>query len=382
MEVLRRVALGLLADTPAARALKRARELTIPLFLIGALFAPVTGEAAWFRGNTHAHTINSDGNAAPDSVVRWYREHGYQFIVLTDHDYLTDAAPLQAMFGAEGQFVVIPGEEVTQMVAGSDPLRPGAGKRAAHVTAINISREVIPAGEGSGVMGRTAPSGTTLAQTFEDNLALIREAGGIGQINHPNFLWSVGVEDMAQLPDGTLFEVWNGHPLINNLGGTNDAGHKALSTEELWDALLSRGKRLWGVASDDSHDYHDLANADSPRPGRGWIVVRAERLAPDTIVESLRRGDFYASTGITLADYRASDREIEIDIYPGTRFGNRMIPTDSRYLTRFIGKGGRVLAEVPGTRPRYSLRGDEGYVRAVVVDANGNRAWTQPVFPN
>lgn len=363
-----------------ARALDGARALAKSVLLAGALMAPAASDAAWFRGNTHAHTINSDGNASPDFVVRWYREHGYQFVVLTDHDYLTDAAPLQAMFGAEGQFLVIPGEELTQMVPGNDAKPAGGGSRAAHVTAINISRAVVPAGEDLGVMGRKAPPGTTMAQTFTDNLALIRDAGGIGQINHPNFMWSVGVEDMAQLPDGTLFEVWNGHPLINNLGGTSDAGHRALSTEGIWDTLLTRGKRLWGVASDDSHDYHDLENADSPRPGRGWIVVRADRLAPDTIADSLRRGDFYSSTGITLVDIVAGERQLEIEIFPGTRFGNRMIRTDSRYLTRFIGKGGRVLAEMPGSKVRYSFRGDEGYVRAVITDANGNRAWTQPVF--
>ncbi|MEJ1963680.1 MAG: hypothetical protein WDO56_19815 [Gammaproteobacteria bacterium] len=54
--------------------------------------------------------------------------------------------------------------------------------------------------------------------------------------------------------------------------------------------------------------------------------------------------------------------------------------TDSRFVTRFIGKGGRVLAEVRGHQPHYLIRGDEGYVRADIVDSNGNRAWTQPVF--
>jgi hypothetical protein len=355
------------------------RAVTRSVLLLTALALPVASEAAWFRGNTHAHTLNSDGNATPDAVVRWYREHGYQFIVLTDHDFLTDAAPLQALFGAEGQFLVVPGEEVTQMLADADPAHPG-GKRAAHVTAINISHVVIPAGEGSGVMGRTAPRGTSIAQTYADNLALIREAGGIAQVNHPNFLFSVGVEDMAQLPDGTLFEVWNGHPLINNLGGVDDSGHTALSTEALWDELLSRGKRVWAVASDDSHDYQDVSNPDSPAPGHGWITVRADRLTPDALVSSLQRGDFYASTGVSLENYSTGAQEIAIDILASARYGSRLVPTDSRYLTRFIGKGGRVLAEVPGRRPRYAIRGDEGYVRAVIVDSNGRRAWTQPFF--
>src|SRR5918997_619984 len=67
----------------------------------------------WFKGNTHTHTVNSDGDSTPDEVVRWYREHGYQFVVLTDHNYLTSVDGLNAVHGATDKFLVIKGEEVT-----------------------------------------------------------------------------------------------------------------------------------------------------------------------------------------------------------------------------------------------------------------------------
>ena len=76
--------------------------------------------ARWYRGNTHAHTTNSDGNAPPADVVRWYRDHGYHFVVVTDHEQITDVAPLNAGFASPGKFVVLPGEEITQRVAGDD----------------------------------------------------------------------------------------------------------------------------------------------------------------------------------------------------------------------------------------------------------------------
>ena len=77
-------------------------------------------------------------------------------------------------------------------------------------------------------------------------------------------------------------------------------------------------------------------------------------------------------------DYVAGAKEISIKIKPVTRLPH--LGADARHLTRFVGKGGRVLAEVPGLEPRYAIRGDEGYVRASIVDSNGRRAWTQPVF--
>ena len=64
----------------------------------------------WYKGNTHTHTLNSDGDSAPDDVAKWYREHGYRFLVLTDHNVLTNVDGLNAVHGASEQFLVIKGE--------------------------------------------------------------------------------------------------------------------------------------------------------------------------------------------------------------------------------------------------------------------------------
>jgi hypothetical protein len=107
-------------------------------------------------------------------------------------------------------------------------------------------------------------------------------------------------------------------------------------------------------------------------------MVRADGLEPDAIINALRRGDFYASTGITLEDYTVAPGAIAVKIRQSTRL-NGWTP-DARFLTRFIGEGGRVLAEVAGLEPKYVFRGNEIYVRAAITDSNGRRAWTQPVF--
>src|SRR5215204_6204039 len=67
----------------------------------------------WFKGNTHTHTLNSDGDSTPDDVVRWYRDHKYNFLVLTDHNYLTSVDGLNALHGADDKFLVVKGEEVS-----------------------------------------------------------------------------------------------------------------------------------------------------------------------------------------------------------------------------------------------------------------------------
>jgi hypothetical protein len=99
-------------------------------------------------------------------------------------------------------------------------------------------------------------------------------------------------------------------------------------------------------------------------------VVRAARLEARSLLDALERGDFYASTGVELSDYRATDREISISV---------RTTTWSKYRVQFIGRDGRLLAEETNVPARYQFRGDEGYVRAKVIESNGATAWTQPV---
>jgi hypothetical protein len=343
-----------------ARAVRRLAIGVLLLIVAGEASAQGAGQPRWFKGNTHTHTLNSDGDSPPDVVAGWYRDNGYQFVVITDHEFLTDVASLNARFGAPGTFLVIRGQEVTQILP--DSTHPDR-RRQGHVNAINTTRVVMPQGGGS------------LAESYARNLAAIRAAGGLAQVNHPNWRWSVRLSDMATLPDSTIFEIRNGHPGINSLGGTDAAGNVALSTEALWDSLLTRGKVMFGVGTDDSHYFTRPWDRSAPRPGQAWIFVRAAELTPEAIVGAMRRGDFYASTGVTLGDYRVEPRRISITIVH-----TRGASADTRFRTEFIGRGGRVLADVHGLNARYDIRGNEGYVRARITDSNGLQAWTQPVM--
>lgn len=300
----------------------------------------------WYKGNTHTHTLNSDGDSTPDEVVRWYREHRYDFLVLTDHNFLTDVTALNALHGADEKFLVIKGEEVSTRF-GSAPI---------HVNGLDVSRRVAPVG-----------GGTSVSDTLQKNVDAIRAADGVPHINHPNFGWAIAADDLAAVQRTRLFEVYNAHPLVNNFGGN---GHPSL--EQMWDVLLTRGVWLYGLATDDAHEFKKLHDLSSSRPGMGWVVVRAARLEARTILEALERGDFYASTGVVLNDYRVEHGTISIDVKPLSYAG---------YRVQFIGRGGRVLQEVEGPTATYRMTGSEGYVRAKVFESDGSVAWTQPVRP-
>jgi hypothetical protein len=299
----------------------------------------------WYKGNTHTHTLNSDGDSTPEEVVRWYREHGYQFLVLTDHNYLTGVEGLNALHAADEQFLVIKGEEVTDRFE-TKPI---------HVNGLDIERLVPPQG------------GKSVVDVVQRNVNAIRSASGVPHINHPNFGWAITADDLRKIENDKLFEIFNGHPFVNNLGGGG-----APSLEETWDSLLTSGKLLYGIAVDDAHHFKRPWDADAARPGQGWVVVRAGKLSAESILSALEHGEFYASTGVELTDYNVSGGRMTIAI--------RETGVATKYTTRFIGRGGKVLAEVFSNPASYVIRGDEGYVRARVSDSNGRLAWLQPVF--
>jgi len=309
---------------------------------------------SWFKGNTHTHTLNSDGDSTPDEVVRWYRERGYHFLVVTDHNLVTPVDGLNAVFAFEGRFLVIPGEEI------SDVVPSGAGEDApgipVHVNALGTRTAILPAG------------GATVAEALQRDVAAVEAAGVPVQINHPNFGWAIAQADLPPSSRPLLLEIFNGHPQVNNLGGNG-----TLPAEELWDVWLSAGRKVFGVASDDTHHLKRPWDRRAASPGRGWVVVRAATLSADTILGALGRGEFYASTGVELADWQVSPEGVSVAI--ATR------PDDlTRFCIEFIGKGGRVLRQTDGSDASYQFTGDEGYVRVRVTDSNGQRAWTQPYF--
>ncbi len=111
-------------------------------------------------------------------------------------------------------------------------------------------------------------------------------------INHPNFKWAITAEELIQVENERFSEVYNGHPSVNNEGDETHAG-----TERIWDILLTErlavpGKEpFFGLGTDDSHHYHGEPKKTS-RPGRGWIMVRAEKLAVKDLIAAIEAGDF------------------------------------------------------------------------------------------
>jgi hypothetical protein len=312
----------------------------IIVFLL--VFQSFAQDYKWYKGNTHCHSLNSDGDAYPREVIRWYRDHGYNFLVLSEHNFITEIKPLDT--DPNDDFLLIQGEEVTDSYKGI-PI---------HLNALNAKKYIAP------------QHGDSIFETLQNNVDAIVEAGAIPQINHPNWKWAFSHKEMAQLKDVKLFELFNACLDSNNFSAGGKPG-----MEDIWDGILSKGVLMYGIASDDAHNYIGEFTPLKANPGTGWIMVKAQKLSIEAIIEALEKGNFYATFGITLKDIQITDEKYMVEIEPYK---------DTAYTTTFIGKDSKLLQETYGTTAVYTFKGDELYVRARIFESSGRIACTQPVF--
>lgn len=333
--------------------MKQAALLMALLLVFGDAKAQAPTASRWYKGNLHAHTVNSDGDSSPIDAVAWYKLNGYQFVAITDHNRFTDPGLVAPSLADD--FLLIPAEEITN-------------ERTVHVNAIGISRVIPP------------QRGATVTEILQASIDATREQGGVPIINHPNFLWAFTATEMRPLKGAFLLEIASGHPGVNH-----DGDGRVPATEQMWDQLLSAGRRIFAVSVDDVHNFRQEFTIERANPGRGWVVVRAPTLTVAAVVGALTRGDFYASTGVEIKDIQSTAGSLTVEIQPPSgrapgQTASTRVTFQKRYRVVFIGKEGRVLAVSYENPASYRFSGNEGYVRARVEDSGGLKAWTQPVF--
>ena len=347
--------------------------------------------------------------------MEWYRSNDYQFIALSDHNILAEGEKWKVIsedsiyqaafknylntygedwvnykmdtnrlhvklktleeyrdkFEVEGQFLIIQSEEISDDFDGK-PL---------HMNATNIQNLIPPQG------------GNNVVEVLQNNITAIleqREKTGIAimpHVNHPNFGYAISLDEMIALKGERFFEVYNGHPSVHNTG---DSLH--MSTEKMWDLINiayinSDQPIMYGLATDDSHHYHNSGEKWS-NSGRGWVMVNAKKLSPSSLITAMEAGDFYASTGVFFSDIKFEHNTLSVSILQAEGVS---------YSISYIGvKKDKTEAEVfktvNGNHASFEMSEDILYVRCKVTSSKLHSnpvekilyemAWTQPQLRN
>jgi len=285
---------------------------------------PFHPEGLWLKGNLHAHTTNSDGLLNPSQIALLYHANGYDFLSITDHGKLTDVREISGRFE---NLIILPGEEID------------IGNL--HLVALNINAEI---------KSDNSP---------EDVINEVSEQGGEVIVAHP--YWSaLTLRDLQDI-DGYLgIEIYN---------ATCDVFVAKGYSTVYWDNLLYRGRYIYGFAVDDAHT--GLSFQRPTDTCKGWIMVKVNRRDSESLMNSIRKGLFYSSTGPEIHDVQIEGETIHVKTSPAQTIN-------------FIAKNGlgrRFFAfDKPLNEATYTVKGNEGYIRIEVEDERGRTAWTNPII--
>jgi len=295
---------------------------------------------SFFRGNLHTHSTVSDGALAAAEVCRRYAEAGYDFICLSDHFVGEYGYPVTDTRGHRtNRFTTILGAEKH-----SQQMRNG---EIWHILAVGLPLDFAPSGQEDWTVSEAGESGPDLARRCA-------EAGAFVAIAHPE--WNgVTPEDARLVGAAHAVEIYN-----HGCHVECDRGYGVA----LYDTLLSEGRRLTACATDDAH-FH------APDHFGGWVMVKAAANEPEALLAALKAGEYYASTGPELHDFRIEGETVVVECSPA----EHIIAMGANSASKVAHGAGITRAELPLAWFRQG-----GWVRAAVQDAAGKRAWSNPIW--
>jgi predicted metal-dependent phosphoesterase TrpH len=294
---------------------------------------PFDKPGRFYRGNLHTHSTVSDGRLPPAEVVAAYRDHGYDFLALTEH--------FMERFG----WPVL-------------DTRPFRGDGFTTLIGAELHAPSIEAGEAWHILAVGLPLDFAPSLSGEDGPALARRARAAGAfvaIAHP-YWYELSLADALALDAAHAVEVWN------------YGCHVEVDRGDSWymsDLLAGRGRRLTACATDDAHfateDYRG-----------GWVMVRAASLEPSALLEALKAGHYYSSTGPTLEDVRVEGDLVVVRCSPARSI---VVSGHGSKSERLNNLDRATEAALPLDRLRPG-----GRFRVTVIDEHGQRAWSNPVW--
>jgi histidinol phosphatase-like PHP family hydrolase len=300
------------------------------------LLPPFDSGQTFYRGNLHGHSTHSDGAFGAQQVAAEYRRLGYDFICLSDHLW-TDTSFAAATVNDCGRldrdgFVTIPSAELHCRGKKYDVFGLW------HIVANGLPFDFKVASD--------AESAPELVQRALD-------AGAYVSIAHPEW-YPMTTEEAMSVSHCHAVEIYNHTCTIHADRGSGIG---------IADFLLNEGRRISFNATDDSHFRSNDA-------GGGWVMVAAAELSAGSIVESLKAGRHYSSTGVLFKSISVEGRTLSVKTTPVEHV---VMSGGGHYYDARNGSGmTHAQFRMPAKRWRF--------MRIAAIDACGRKAWSNPYW--
>lgn len=278
----------------------------------------------FFKGNTHAHSTNSDGDRTPEEVMQIYQSRGYDFLALTDHWHTGEGCEYRGM-------LVIPGVEYNFDFP----------EQTFHLVCL-----FHKAADALGITRDTAHT---------DVIRYVNKVGGISIAAHP--AWSLNTPEFLHSLDGVnLSEVYN---TMSDEPFNGPRGN----SESLLDVTAANGKLFGFIAADDAHFYQGEECVS-------YIMLQSDVLSVPAILKALRAGRFYASQGPEFHNIEIENGRILVETSPVARI---------TFCSNLFWVKGRCRSGQGLNREVYDIQPGDRFVRIRITDEEGRMAWSSPI---
>lgn len=302
-----------------------------------------------YKGNLHTHSTRSDGQYAPETVIQAYKDKGYDFMCLSDHEiyWKSDACD-------DERFIMLDGYEMACEMSWRT-----TGQQY-HIHGL-LDRTIGSTSEFEHNEEHAKPDYESL-DTIQALIDEMKAKGNLVIMNHPT--WSRNKpEDLLRLQGYFAIEIYNHQSELDEAVGYG-VRH--------WDYLLGEGRKVFGIAADDAHGgAFDTAISEF---FGGWVSVEADELRQESVIEAMKAGRYYSSNGPEIHGLRVEDGRLVVECSPVKFIKFITHPYNGRTLYNRDAS--------PIQRGAFRIDGNERYIRVECVDFEGNVAWSNPVFPD
>lgn len=328
--------------------------------------SPFDKKGFWFKGNTHTHTNAFDGFSPSKEVIELYKNSGYNFLSITDHNIYKTYSEFNdenflMLHGVELSYGVqiddmelleemnqkvlngnMSQEEMLDTISSFTP-KDTNPKRVPHVIAIAKDQN----------MSSFSNIDSSNFSDIQVMIDLANKNNCISIIAHP--CWSkLNFSDVENLKDYTAIETYN-HVCEEYFAGGDSSA--------IWDQLLNANIPTNALACDDMHDLSISLG--------GYIMVKAENFDYKSIVNAIEKGDYYSSQGPIIHALNIENGVVSIECSKVKSI--RFIP-DIVF--------GRTYRDESASMESCShkLNGLEKHIRIEITDENNKKAFTNPIY--
>ena len=290
-------------------------------------------DGKWFKGNTHLHSQASDGTKTFKELAALYSSKGYDFLFRTDHWVCSDTSkdkqtyPLLWMDGIE--------------LDGDDNLGSYY-----HVVCLGKVKNL------------------ERGNNFQEALESARKQNCIIILAHPR--WTGNTIEEAFRHDFDGVEIYN-----NTARQLNGKGDGCV----YWDQMVEKKQNTLSLAVDDAH-----FRPAHPGWNGGWIVINADKLNSDSILNAIKKGNYYSSTGPSFFKISLQNDFINIKTSPVKAI--RLIGPGRRGQNNIKFKMENCILNANGLikEARIPIPKDWPYSFLEIEDEDGKIAWTNTLF--